>query len=395
MRVLQINTVYPQGSTGKIAKGIHDLCKKQGIECIVAYRYEDTVERPSDTITISSYLDCHIHNRLSRWTMLQGCFSYFKTKKFLNWVDEYDPDIIHLHNIHGSYIHHGLLFSYIKKRSKNVVWTLHDCWALTGGCPHYDLVNCQKWKHNCNHCVQKTGIVDGTAFVHKCKKKWFSGVDNLTLVANSEWTANQVKQSYMKQYSTKVIYNGIDLSIFHPTESDFRNKNKLENKFIILGVAYDWGRRKGLDVFIELAKRLPKRYQIVLVGTNDNIDKLLPDNILSIHRTQNQQELAGIYTAADIFVNPTREETFGLVNIEALACGTPGVTFETGGSPECYDKSCGSIISKNDIDSLEQEIYRIARVKPYRVEACTTFAKQFNMYDRYNEYIDLYKSILK
>lgn len=391
MRVLQINTVYPQGSTGKIALGIHDLCKEQGIECYTAYRYESSDKMPEDTVTVSSYLDCHIHNRLSGWTMLQGCFSRLKTRNFLRWVRSYNPDIVHLHNIHGSFINHKLLFRYLKKHQPRVIWTLHDCWTFTGGCAYYDMVECDKWQTACFSCPQKTGFFDGAKRMHRLKKEWFSGVNDMTLVANSEWTASQAKQSYMKQYPVKVIYNGIDLSVFKPTQSDFRQRYGLEGKKIVLGVAFGWGKRKGLDVFVELAKRLPDEYRIVLVGTSEQVDKQLPDNILSIHRTQNQRELAEIYTAADVFANPTREEAFGLVNIEALACGTGGVTFRTGGSPECYDDTCGIVVEKNDVDAMEREIRRICDTKPYASDSCVKFAQDFDMYARYQEYVDLYK----
>lgn len=391
MRVLQINTVYPQGSTGKIAEGIHDQCVEQGIDCITAYRYENSKELPKDVKIISSYLDCHIHNRLSRWTMLQGCFSNYKTRRFLRWINQYNPDIVHLHNIHGSYINHKLLFNYLKKNRYRVLWTLHDCWSMTGGCAYYDMVGCNRWKTTCMNCPQRAEYFDGSKIMHKYKKKWFSEVPRMTLIANSKWTALQVEQSYMNQYPIKVIYNGIDLSVFHPVESDFRARFGLENKKIVLGVAFDWNRRKGIDVFIELAKRFSKEYKIILVGTNDRVDKMLPNNILSIHRTQSQKELAEIYTAADVFVNPTREEAFGLVNIEALACGTAGITFRTGGSPECYDDSCGVVVEKNDINSLEKEIRRICEEKPYSAEACMSFAKKFDRNARFQEYIELYK----
>ena len=395
MKILQINSVYPQGSTGKIAEGIHNLCVEQGIECTVAYRYHESRDIPTDTKTISSYLDCHIHNRLYRWTMLQGCFSYFKTKKFLRWVKKYQPDIIHLHNIHGSYINHRLLFHYLKNHQQSVVWTLHDCWPFTGWCAHYDGVKCEKWKTECSKCPQCCGLLDNSKWMHKLKKAWFTGIQNMVLVANSKWTAQQAQMSYLKDYPTRVIYNGIDLSVFQPTENTFRQRYNLEGKKIVLGVAFDWGTRKGLDVFIELSKRLPESYKIVLVGTNDSIDQELPKNILSIHRTQDAQELAEIYTAADLFVNPTREESFGLVNIEALACGTPGITFRTGGSPECYDDRCGLVVDKDDIDTLEREIVRVCETKSYDESSCMEFAKRFNMYDRYQEYIDLYKEILR
>ena len=202
--------------------------------------------------------------------------------------------------------------------------------------------------------------------------------------------ANLTQESFLNEYPVKVINNGIDLLIFKPTPSDFRKKYKCEDKFLVLGVAFDWGIRKGLDVFIELAKRLDDNYQIVLVGTNDEIDKQLPDSVISIHRTQNQTGLAEIYTAADLFVNPTREDNYPTVNMESIACGTPVLTFRTGGSPEMIGESCGSVVEYNDIGALEKEIKRICTEKPYSVDACLNHAKRFDMYERFEEYIKLY-----
>ena len=230
--------------------------------------------------------------------------------------------------------------------------------------------------------------------MYRLKKKWFTGVENMTIVTPSEWLAGLVKESYLRDYPVKVINNGIDLSVFKPTESDFRKKYALENEYIVLGVAFGWGKRKGLDVFIELAKRLDKeKYKIVLVGTDDNVDRLLPENIISIHRTQNQTELAEIYTAADVFANPTREEAFGLVNIEALACGTPGVTFETGGSPECFNETCGAVVAKNNIGTMYNEIIRICETQPYSEDACINRANNFDKNEKFKEYVALYGTL--
>jgi glycosyltransferase involved in cell wall biosynthesis len=227
--------------------------------------------------------------------------------------------------------------------------------------------------------------------MYRKKQEWFTGVQDLTIVTPSHWLAGLVGESFLKDYPVKVIHNGIDLPVFKPTESDFRKKHHCEDKFILLGVAFGWGARKGLDVFIDLASRLDDRFQIVLVGTDDNVDKNLPPNIISIHRTQNQTELAEIYTAADLFVNPTREEALGLVNIESLACGTPVVTFQTGGSPECVDPTCGSVVPCDDANALEQEILRIAETKPYSPDACLNKAKEFDMNERFEEYVRLYE----
>ena len=215
----------------------------------------------------------------------------------------------------------------------------------------------------------------------------------MTLVTPSEWLKKLVEQSFLKDYPVKVINNGIDLDVFKPTDSDFRKKYELEGKKIVLGVAYSWGYSKGLDVFVELSKRLPDDYRIVLVGTNDNVSATLPEKIIPINRTQNQKELAEIYSAADVFVNPTREEVLGLVNIESLACGTPVITFQTGGSPECVDDSCGVVVDVDDVDDLEKKIIFVCEEKQYSHDACILRAKQFNKYDRFAEYVDLYSSI--
>ena len=220
----------------------------------------------------------------------------------------------------------------------------------------------------------------------------FKGL-NLTIVTPSEWLAGEVKKSFMKDYPVKVINNGIDLSVFKPTESNFREKYGIaDDKFALLGVAFGWGERKGLDVFIKLSERLDKnKYAIVIVGGNAETDKLLPKDIISIHRTQNQTELAEIYTACDLFVNPTREEVLGLVNIEANACGTPVLTFDSGGSPECINKKSGNVVSCDDIDGLINEIERIRNERPFTKENCILRAEEFDADKKFKEYTELYK----
>ena len=212
--------------------------------------------------------------------------------------------------------------------------------------------------------------------------------------ANSKWTASQMKKSFLKDYPVSVIYNGIDLDIFKPTPSDFRKKYGLEGKYILLGVSFGWNKTKGIDVFVELSKRLPENYKIVIVGTNDTVDATLPKEIISIHRTNNQKELAEIYSAADLFVNPTRQEAFGLVNIEALACGTPVITFNTGGSPECIDKTCGIVVEKNDIQGLSDNIIEICERRQFSEENCLARARKFEKESKFQEYIDLYREMV-
>ena len=218
----------------------------------------------------------------------------------------------------------------------------------------------------------------------------------MTLITPSQWLADQVEQSFLQEYPRKLIRHGIDLAVFKPTKSNFREKYQIPaHKKILLGVAFGWGVRKGLDVFVELAKRLDAdEYQIVLVGTDEAVEGQLPDSILSIRRTNDQHELAEIYTAADLFVNPTREEMFGLVNVEANACGTPVLTFRTGGSPECIDEKSGVVVPHNDVDAMEQEIIRICREKPFTEADCVNRARQFDKTARFEEYVRLYEEVL-
>ncbi len=348
-------------------------------------------------IFIGNRLNRNIHLLLGKMTGFMGCFSWLATKKFLSTISNIKPDIIHLHNLHNGYINLPMLFSYIKKNNIKVVWTLHDCWAFTAQCPHFTIARCEKWKNQCHHCPQYKSypqtLIDCTRRMYKLKRKWFTGIKSMTIVTPSNWLSNLVKQSFLKDYSTKVLQNGIDLNIFKPIQSDFRKEKGWENKFIILGVALGWEMRKGLDVFIKLAEKLDTQFQIILVGTTEEIDKVLPANIYSIHRTQNQQELARIYSAADVFVNPTREENYPTVNMEAVACGTPVITFNTGGSAEMLDESCGIVVECNDIEILIEKIKGLGRSNNLTSENCLKKSKSFDATKRLGEYISLYKDI--
>lgn len=397
MRILQINSCN-FGSTGNIMLGIAQLVKKEKHKCAVCVPMSrnNCTKKVDDQIFIGNRISRNIHLKLSQITGYNGCFSYLSTKQFIKKIDEFKPDVIHLHNLHNCYINLPMLFSYIKKHNTPVVWTLHDCWAFTGHCPHFTMVKCDKWKTGCHDCPQyrqyPASYVDRTKTMWKLKKKWFTGIQNMTIVTPSQWLADLVKESYLKDYPVQVINNGIDLSVFKPIPSNFREKYGIGNKKIVLGVAFGWGKRKGLDVFIELLKRLDhEKYQIVLVGTDDDVDKQLPESIISIHRTQNQTELAEIYTAADVFANPTREENYPTVNMESIACGTPVVTFKTGGSPEILDETCGTVVPCDDIDAMERDIIRVCETKPYGVEACVKKSASFDKNEKFKEYIDIYE----
>lgn len=392
MRVVQINTTCGIGSTGKICVGISELLTANNIE---NYILCSRTNGHHLSISCSNTRYIKIQALKSKITGNYGFNSKQATLKNVDELERLKPDIVHLHNIHGHDCNLEMLFRHFKEKKTKLIWTFHDCWAFTGYCPHFTMVKCDKWKFGCSQCTQKrefSWFLDKSQTLFEKKKALFTGLD-LTIVTPSGWLADLVKQSFLSEYPVYVINNGIDLSIFRSAVSSFRQKYGLEHKKIILGVSFGWDKRKGLDVFIDLAKSLPEACQIVLVGTDAVIDKLLPERILSIHRTQNQQELAEIYSSADAFVNPTREENYPTVNMEALACGTPVLTFETGGSPEIIDDTCGSVVECDDIESLEKEIIRICEEKPYSKEACLKKAQEFDQNERFKEYLKLYERV--
>lgn len=396
MKILQINSVCGVGSTGRIAANLYKILENQGHECKIAYG-RGSAPDDINSIKIGSNLDTYYHIFKTRVFDKHGFESVNATKKFIEEVKEYDPDIIHLHNIHGYYINIEILFNYLKEANKPVVWTLHDCWAFTGHCSYFDYVGCNKWKNGCYNCEQKgeypsSKILDKSKWNYEKKKELFTSVKNMTIVTPSKWLADLVKESFLGKYRVEVINNGIDLDIFKPTKSDFRKKYNLEDKFIILGVASDWTNRKGLNYFIELSKVLEDKYKIVIIGVDNNKKNKLPSNIISINRTNDAKELAEIYTSADVFINPTLEDNFPTTNIEALACGTPVITFNTGGSVESVDENTGKVVEKYDVNGL---VKAIKTLKVDRLECLNKAKLFFNKNKKFEEYVSLYGGVIR
>ena len=399
MKVYFVNMFCGVGSTGNIVTQLLHMVRQSGGTGKVAFG-PGPVKGISheEGFQVSNRRQYYLHNLLSRLTDREGLYSTARTRALVEDIRAFDPDVIHVHNLHGHYVNYEVLFAYLSKANKPVVWTLHDCWSMTGHCAHFAAAGCEQWKQQCLHCDQLHHYPQciGPGDVkrnHQRKKAAFTGVPKLTIATPSHWMAEVTAQSYLKDYPVRVIHNGIDLSVFQPTEGDFRRKYGCENAFLLLGVSFEWTYVKGIDVFIELAKQLDDRYRIVLVGTNEKLDRELPDNIISIHRTQNQKALAEIYTAADLLVNPTREEVLGLVNVEALACGTPVVTFRSGGSPECIDETCGISVETGDTDGLLKAIHYVRENRPFSPEACRKRAEAFDAKDRFREYIRLYEEV--
>lgn len=399
MKVFQINSV-PYGSTGKIMFSLSEMLLEKGEKsvCATGFSWHKCVREEHDLV--GDFWTKVLHMYLSRFFGNHGFYSRRATKRLIKIIKAFSPDVIHLHNIHGWYLHVPALFAYLKESHIPVVWTLHDCWAFTGGCAHFTFCNCDKWLSGCGSCNNLkeypiSSKLDRTEKMWQMKKSCFCSMENMTIVTPSQWLSELVRGSYLKKYPIQIINNGIDLETFKPRTSEFRKKYGIsEQDYMILGVSLGWNDRKGLDVFIELAKRLPEDYKVVLVGTDDKTDSHLSRKIISIHRTQNQQELAEIYTAADVFVNPTREDNYPTVNMESLACGTPVLTFRTGGSPEIIDATCGSVVECDDINAIEKEIIRICTETPYSEEACIKKAKEFDENERFKEYLNLYETII-
>lgn len=405
MRVLQINSVGDYGSTGKIAIDIAKVLETSGNESLIAYaRYAKPMEVKS--IKISSDLDVKVHGIFARLFDCSGFASNFVTKKAIKKFKKYDPDIIQLHNIHGYYLNVPMLFDYLKVCGKPIVWTLHDCWSFTGHCAYFDYTTsgnhgpCDKWKTGCKNCPNikeypASMLVDRSKNNYKHKREIFTGVPNLTLVTPSMWLADKVKESFLSEYDIKVINNGIDTLKIKPSLVSIdalKDKYGLAGKFVVLGMASVWEPRKGLDDFIAVAKEVDdKGVGFVLVGLNETQLKNLPKNIIGIERTNNLDELLDIYTLSDVFLNTTLDDNYPTTNLEARACGTPVITYRTGGSPESAGENA-IVVEKRNIHKAAQAIEDI---KDGRVKIEEDKAPIKTKEDMAFDYLKLYEGIIK
>lgn len=390
MKIVQINSVSGRGSTGKICESISKLLTENNIENYIFYGRWDTSYKLSKKYCWDYY--AKLQGLIERITGNLGFESRLSTYRLIYKLKKVNPDIVHLHVLHSHECNLKILFDFLRKKRIKVFWTFHDCWAFTGYCSHFTISRCQQWKTECCICPsfkQYSFFFDKSNKLFKNKKKIIEDVD-ITIITPSRWLANLSLESMFKNNPIKVINNGINLDVFKPIKTDLRKRFNIEDKFILLGVAYNWGIRKGLDIFIKLSKVLNDEYKIILIGTNKFIDKRLPSNIISIHKTQNQKELAEYYSLADLFINPTREENFPTVNIESLACGTPVLTFNTGGSAEIIDITCGSYVETDNFIALKEEIVRIKSERPFSTQNCVKRSLMFNQVDKYKEYISLY-----
>ena len=392
MRILQINTVANSGSTGRIAEEIGNILIKNGHESHIAFGRGN---RPSNSnlIKIGTQKDIYQHGLATLLFDKHGLASKNATKKFIRRIEEIKPDAIGLHNIHGYYLNYPVLFKFIKEKNIPVVWTFHDCWPFTGHCSYFESVGCEKWKTHCEKCPltgnYPKALMDRSYQNFEDKQNAFSGVQDLKIITPSTWLAGLAKQSFLTSYPVEVIHNGVDLKTFKPKAKEIK-----DDDHIILGVASTWDARKGLQDFIELRKILALDSKIVLIGLSDKQIEQLPKGIQGIKRTENVEALVDWYNKASVFVNPTYVDNFPTTNLEALACGTPVVTYNTGGSPEAIDHQTGIVVDKGDVKALSEAVLTMVKNEA-TVKACRERAeKYFNKEDRYKEYLSIYNQLI-
>lgn len=360
MKVLIINEECGTGSTGRICTDIAVALENRGDEVKIAYgRNEDIVPEKFQkyAVRIGNDIDIKLHGLKARLFDAAGFGSKKSTKRFIQWVNEYNPDVIHLHNVHGYYINIEILFEYLRSCGKKILWTLHDVWAFTGHSAYCDAVQCDRWKKGCGNCPQlrvyPKSYVDRSIYNWNKKKELFTGIKNLEIIVPSNWLAGLVRESFLKEYGVSVIHNGIDVSIFHPIDTDYKDTHGLSNKMLILSVASVWNNLKGFSDFLKLSDMLNDNFRILMVGgMKKKYIKTLPNNIIYIKRTQDIHEMVSLYNASDVYLNLTYCDTYPTVNLEAIACGTPVITYNVGGSRESAEKFGGKVVKRGDLEEI-------------------------------------------
>lgn len=395
-KLLQINITSNWGSTGKIAEAINLAAQRKGWECSTAYgRWANPSQFP--TYKVGNKWDMYVHYFENRIFDREGLSSRRATKALIRHIEELKPDVISLHNIHDHYLNYELLFRYLNETNIKVVWTFHDCWAFTGHCFHFVTKDCMRWKTGCRDCplhhLYPNTVLDRSVKNYALKKELFSANKNLAIVACSDWLGNFVKESFLKDKRIEVIHNGVDLNVFKPNTNLTNDTN---SKFKIIAVSSVWYPNKGeLDTYKLRTMLSEDDYEITMVGLTAEQAKNLPVGIRGIQRTQNVQELAQLYSEADVLINPTYEDNFPTVNIEALACGTPVITYKTGGSPEAVDSKTGFVVDQGDLLSLVNVIMQM-KDQPLSSADCRKRAEKYFDKDKcFEKYVELYEDLLK
>lgn len=404
--LLQINPVLRVStSTGRIMQEVGDLAMQHGWKSYIAYsKGRDGIrECASQVIPVGNVCDTWWHGLQTRLFDRHGLASATPTRQLIRQIEKIQPDVIHIHNIHGYFLNYQILFKYLSVCGIPVVWTVHDCWLYTGHCYYYSYVKCNKWQSGCGHCPQKTAfpasyLFDRSQKNYRDKEAAFTSMpeDKLTIVPVSNWIKEEMQQSFLRSYRFRVIHNGIDTNVFNIGASqELVDKYRLDGKHILLGVASIWSKEKGLDDFIRMANMLHGNEVIVLIGIKPGDRKKLPGNIVGISRTENIHQLAEWYSTAEVFINPTWQDNYPTVNMEAIACGTPVVTYRTGGSIEAITSDTGIVVGQGNVRGLLEAARRIReRGKSYYQELCRSYAlNHFRKEDRYIDYLTLYNEL--
>ncbi len=400
---MQIGIEVNCNSTGKIAEHLGEVAMAHGWDSYITYARGNNPSK-SKVIKIGNYLGILYHLLQTRLFDNHGFASTIATKKLIKQIKIIKPDIIQLHQLHGYYLNIKVLFEYLASTNTPIVWSLHDCWAMTGHCAHFALIGCEKWKTQCFKCPQKNTypkslLFDRSRINYVEKRKLFTSVTKMMIVPTSSWVEGLAKESYLKNIPMKMITNGVDTDVFVPqtTKFEVKTKYKILGEFMILGVGTEWNENKGLYDYFELRKRLPKTHSIVLVGVSKEQLKKLPKDIIGIERTENVNELVQLYSAADVVTSLSYLETFGLTPVEGFACGTPAIVYNSTASPELIVPGVGFVIKPGNIDELVAAIHKIeSKGKESFTDACRERALKFyNKRERYSEYIKLYNRLLQ
>ena len=371
LKLLQINVAANWGSHGRIAEEI-DL------------------------------FDHCLHGAQSLLLDRHGLASCGPTKKLIREIEQIKPDLIHLHNIHGFYLNYPILFRYLSTVDIPVVWTLHDCWAFTGHCAWPIHGHCDRFQKQCCHCplqskgYPKSFLLDRSRSNFKLKKRYFRSLQDLHLVTVSRWLEQQVRLSFMQDMDIRTIYNGLDTEVFRPSGTP--PTSVTDGHPLVLGVCNAWYDWKGLDDMAALREILPDDYEVMVVGVNEDQMHRLPEGITCIRRTDSVSQLAEIYSQADVFVNPSKVESFGMTTAEALSCGTPSIVYDTSACPEVVDNLTGRVVPLGDVNALAKAVMEICSLPGREAmrQACRERAiRLFNRQDRYKEYLQLYNEVLQ
>lgn len=403
MKILQINAVYGCLSTGTNVQELNQAFRAKGHTCIAAFA-AGKVKNPEQEYKIGTTVGQKIHALLSRVTGLQGYFSSHATKKLLQFMDEFQPDVVLLNNLHANYIHLPMLLKYLAKKDIATVAVLHDCWFYTGKCCYYSASGCEKWKTRCGKCpakrqYNKSWFFDFSRKMHKDREKLFSAIPRLGVVAVSDWLLTQALQSpvFVNAKQITRIHNWIDSMVFTPTDiTEHREALNLADKKILLSVAAMWEKRKGLDELSWIAGQLEEDEQMIIIGRLEKKDSL-PSNVIYIPQTQSKEELIRYYSMADVFLQPSVEETFGKVTAEALSCGTPVVCYDSTANPELVGEGCGEIVPVKDKESMLRQVRKILQSgKKQYTGTCRAFAEErFDTQRIFSEYLQTFEALQK